>query len=124
GALEDDEPARHPGDLGHELERARARADHGDSLAREVVLVLPLGGMEGRPGERLASGDVGQARAVELNDRADDRVWGERLLAIVDPDAQHPARSGAIPARRQHLGAEADALAHAVPVRAPFEVLA
>ena len=100
-ALEHDEPARHLGDLGHELERARARADHRDALAREVVLVLPLGRVEGRPGERLAPGNVGQPRPVELADRADDRVGLERLLAAADAaHAQLPARRGVVPARR------------------------
>jgi len=46
GALKDVERAHARLDLGHELDRRGARADHPDALAVEVVVVVPLGRVE------------------------------------------------------------------------------
>ncbi len=46
GPLEDRHAADPRGDLGHELDRAGARADDADALAGEVVVVVPFGRVE------------------------------------------------------------------------------
>ena len=75
-ALEDDELLGLGGDLGDELDRARARADDRDALARQVVVVVPLGGVERVPLE--GARQLRRVRAVELAGGDDQRVGGER----------------------------------------------
>ena len=56
--------ARHPGELGHDLDSAGAGADHGDALAGGVDVAVPAGGVDGRAGERVEPGDVRVLRPV------------------------------------------------------------
>ena len=91
--LEHEELADDGRDLGDELDRARAGADHRDALAPQVDVVVPARRVERRTGERVAAGDVGEARPVQLADRADDRVGLDRLLVAVGRRA--PGRSSA-----------------------------
>ena len=79
-ALEHEQLADLGRDLGDELHRARAGADHGDALAAEIDVVVPPRRVERRTRERVAPGDVGERRPVELADRADDRVRLDRLV--------------------------------------------
>jgi hypothetical protein len=59
-------------DLRHELDRARAGADHRDALALQVVVVVPGGRVEAVTLERPV--DARERRLVELSGRDDHRV--------------------------------------------------
>ena len=114
-------------DLGDELHRARAGADHRDALAREVDVVVPAR-PSGTTARRTSSrpGDVRERRAVELADRADDRVGLERLLAC-----RRRSRTRTVQRQRRRpttsadsdLGPEADVLAQVERVGAAPEVV-
>ena len=83
-----------------------------DPLAAEIDVVVPPRRVERRAGERVEARDVGEARPVELADRADRPRW---------PRASRRCRRGRAPPRSSagrrrtlgatHLGAEADVLA-------------
>src|SRR5262249_31446976 len=62
------------GDLWHDLRRRRARADDGDFLAPQVMLVLPAGRVEPGSLELLEARPVRIARHVEKADGADEHV--------------------------------------------------
>ena len=94
-------------------------------LPRQVDVVVPARRVEGRARERVAAGDVGEERPVELADRADDRVRrrssprGRRLSRTCNVQR----RSGSDHVADAHLGAEADVLAEAERVGAAAEVV-
>ena len=112
------------GDLGDQLHRARAGADHGHALAREIDRRIPAGRMERRTGEAVAALDVRVPRLVELTHGADDRVGNERLLGTVGPPDVHRPRQVVVrPLGGQHLGRELDVLANAEDIGALLEVL-
>ena len=67
------------GDHRNELRGTGTGADHGYPLAGEIDVVVPLGRVEGRPGERGASFDVGEVRAIQLAGGVDDGVELLRL---------------------------------------------
>ena len=60
-------------DLGDELDRARAGADHGDALAGEVVVVVPARGVEDGALEGAEALDVGELRLAQRAGGGDQR---------------------------------------------------
>jgi len=82
-ALEQEQFAGAGCDLGRELHRAGTGADHRDARAVDRRVVIPLRGVERDAFEGVDAGDLGEVRAVELTDRAHDRVGDERLLGAV-----------------------------------------
>ena len=110
-------------DFRHELERARARADHIHAFAFQIHIVPPLRGMEGRALERSHTLDVGQLGLVELPHRADHGVGNKRLfLAGFILDLHMPLRRLFVEARLPHLCLEADVLAQVIFVRSALEI--
>ena len=103
-ALEDGEPAGARLDLGDELDRRGARADDGDPLAGEVVVVVPRRGVERRAPEVLEPGDVGQRRLVQRPGRRDEHLRREGAAARRDP----PAAGAGVPVGARDLVPEAD----------------
>ena len=104
GALEDVQAADLGRDLGHELHGAGAAADDADALAGEVVVVVPLGGVEEAPGEGAVALDGGDVGLVQLPRGEHQRVGLEGLARSVCAD---PAAALLIP------GAGADGLTEA-----------
>ena len=87
GPLEDGQMPHVGGDGRGDLEPAGPGADHGHPLAGEVDRVVPAGRVEGRPGEALLAGDVGDVRPVQLPDGGDHGPGHERRLgAVIGPD--------------------------------------
>ncbi len=111
-ALEQMELAHPRLDRGYDLDGGRAGADHADTLAREIVLVVPGCGMEHRALEALDAGNVGHRRSAEPAVTRDNDVGRER--AVVRLDA--PELGGSVPARRTELRVEANERAHAEAV--------
>ena len=96
------------------------------AIARTVegYVVVPRGGVEGGAGEAVATRDVGEARPVELADRADDRVHDDGVLGPVGGAGdQRPRAFGVVPRGGPHLGAEPDALLQPELARAGAEVV-
>ncbi len=122
-ALEDRELADFGRDLGDELHRARAGADDRDPLAAEVDVVVPASGVERRSLERVAAGDVGELRPVELTDGADDGVRVHRLGARRASHFHRPGLGRVVPGGRLDLGVEVDVLAELERVGAVAEVV-
>ena len=78
-------------DLRHGLDRRRARADHRDAAAGEVVVVVPARRMEGLALEVLEAGQRGCRGLAQKARRRDQQVHGERSLRGLDPpDARRP----------------------------------
>jgi len=104
GALED----VHPADLGldarDELDRRGAGADHGDALAGEVVVVVPLGGVEHPPLEPIKAGDGGDRRLVQRAGSGHEDLGGDGVVRGLDP----PALPFVVPIGRLDLLAETD----------------
>ena len=71
GALEDVHLADAVGDLRHELDRRGAGADDRDALAGEVVVVVPLGGVEHRALEAAHAPDPRHRRVAQRAGRVD-----------------------------------------------------
>ncbi len=81
-----------PDDLGHDLDRAGAGADHRHPLAGEVDTVIPLGGMESGASsihEFVVALDVGNRRDVQRASTGDQElpdefppVGGEYMPAV------------------------------------------
>ena len=122
-ALEDQQLVDRGGDLGNELHGAGAGPDHGHPLAPEIHIVAPAGRVERNALERLAPRDRGERRAVQLADRADDRLCLERLLALRRAQAQRPRAALLAPLGRRDLGLEADVLAQPEAIGAGPEVV-
>ncbi len=74
GALEDGQLSDLGGDLGHELDGARARPDDPDALALEGVVVVPFGGVEAVSLKALGFGDGGRVGFVKLTGCEDQRI--------------------------------------------------
>ena len=121
-ALEHEQLTDDARDLGDELHRARAGADHRDAPRRSTL--SSQRGVERRARERVAAGDVGVERAVQLTDRADHRVRVD-LLLVAARVARHdrPRQVGVRPRGRDDLGREPDVLAQAEDVGAAAEVV-
>ena len=107
GALEQGQLADVVHDRGQELDRAGAGPDDGHPLPGEVVAVVPAGGVERGPGERVEAGQVGHHRPVQLAQRGHQHVRDD-LLAGRGP--HRPGAGGLVVRRSGHL----DAGAHAV----------
>ncbi len=110
-------------DGGRDLESAGARADHGDPLAAQVDGVVPLRGVEGRPGEILLPVDVRKVRPVQLPDGADHRSRRQcrrRSVAVTRPHG--PGGSVVVPGRLGHLGFPQHMAADVVLVHHGLEV--
>ncbi len=122
-ALEDAEAGDLAGDLGHELEGAGPRADHRHSLAGQVDVMAPLGGVEGRAFEAVAALDVGQARPVELAHGGDHRIGLDLAQTILRLQRDLPDGAVLIPDHFLHLGLEADLLAQIVAVGDATEIV-
>jgi hypothetical protein len=67
-------------DLRDELNCRRARPDYGHALARELVLVVPACGVEGRSLEALEAGQLGRARVTQRPLGGDHDVGGQLAL--------------------------------------------
>ena len=90
---------------GRDLEAAGARAYHGYPLAAQVDGVVPLRGMERRPGEIPLAVDLAKLRPVQLPDGADHRArrQGRRCsAAMTRPHGR--GGCGIVPGRLGHLG--------------------
>ena len=96
------------GEVRHELDGARPRAEHGDAPTGHVVVVVPLGRVELRAGEGVQTRHVRPARSAELPARGDQDV---RLVRAAVRQGEPPG--GPRPRCRQDLGAEADVRQHA-----------
>jgi hypothetical protein len=80
------EPGDEGNDLRHELDRARARADHRHALARELEIVVPFRRVKFRACEVRESLDIGVSRVAQRSHPGDDdarpiRVSSRRLHA-------------------------------------------
>ena len=87
GALVDVEVRDLLGDLGHDLDRRRAGADHRDALAGQVVVVVPARRVEDLAGEGVDAVDLGQSRLGEAAGAGDQHVGHH--VAVVGADAPH-----------------------------------
>jgi hypothetical protein len=103
-ALEDGRVRRLLGHLGHELDGARARADHRHPLAAQVVAVVPLGGVEAVARERARQ--PWHRGPVELAGGDDHRVGGALAATRLDG----PAAGAVVPAAGRHVHAGLDDL--------------
>jgi hypothetical protein len=111
------------GDRRADLHRARPGADEGDALAVENNVCRPFGRVELEALEGLPAGEVGQSRAVEDADRADDHVRGDRLLRAVGvPDPEIPLHARLVVGSLEHLRLVAHVLQAADLVHDPREV--
>ena len=108
GALEEVELRDRRLDLGHELDRARARADHRDALALEVVVVIPGGGVKEGPLEVGEAGDVGQLRLVQRARRRRS-ARGRSAGRSTSPGASAPPRRPSARSRPRSRSARARA---------------
>ena len=121
--LEDEQLADFRRDLGDELRRARAGADHRDALPREIDARVPSRRVKRRAREAIAPRDVGKLRTVELADGAHDGVGFEGLLgAAGDAHTHLPPVVIVVPRRREDLGLEADVLAQSERISTRTEV--
>ena len=124
GALEHQHLFRLLGDDGNELRGACTRADHCDALAREIDVVIPLGRVKRRPGERGATGNVGQLRSVQLARCIDDCIERVGVGATLPVDGVDLPRCRAVvELHGLHRGRELDHPAHAELVREAPEVV-
>ena len=118
GPLEDRQRRDLRHDLGDELDRAGPGAQHGDPSTGQVVVVVPLGGVEQPSGEGVQTGHVGPAGPAQLAAGGDHDV-GLVHRAVSEP--QLPV--GAVPVGRADLGAQADVRQHAVLGGDPAQVV-
>ena len=95
-------------DRGHELDRRGARADHGDALALDVVVVVPLRGVEHR-GPGSARGPRCRASWGRSARRRRRPARGRCSVAAVGLDA--PALRVLVPGGAGHGRAEPDGAA-------------
>ena len=102
-ALEEVDLARLLDDLGNELDGTCRTSDHADRLSREVVIPIPLRGVEARARERVATLDLGPRDFVEHADRADHDIGLDRLARF---DFERPARGALVPASAPNFGIE------------------
>jgi hypothetical protein len=108
-------------DLRHELNRARARADHARGFAVQVELVIPTRRVKQRALEAAQSGDLGIGRPAQPAGRAGDDV---ELGALAALQRQRPSAGRVIEARGFHAAVETDVRAQRVFVGAVLEVRA
>lgn len=92
-------------DLGDKLHRAGAGANHRDPLAGQIVVVVPIGGVEGVSLKRVAALDARDRRFVELAGGDHDRV---RFVGLTLLGAHVPPTSRVVPATRCHAAARHD----------------
>ncbi len=92
------------------LEGAAPGADDADSLAAQIVFMLPASAVKRRAGKAVCALDRRQIGPVELPDGADDRVGGVGLRLVVVSDRDLPAAAGFIKACFGHFGLETDVL--------------
>ena len=102
-ALVDRRRGRDLGDLGNELDRARAGPDHRDPLTGQVDVVVPLGRVERRPVELFDPGERRDRRPGQLSARGDEKV---ELAGAAVLGAHRPAARGGVEAGARDLGAE------------------
>jgi hypothetical protein len=105
GALEEVDHARLLADLRYELHRGSGGADHRDALAGEVVVPVPLRGVEHRAGEGVEAIDVGPRKVVEHADGAHDDVCDDGA-AIVERES--PGGRRLVPHGAPHAVAQMD----------------
>src|SRR5439155_1661192 len=101
GALEDVQPLDLRLDRGHVLDRRRARADRGDALAGEVVVVVPARRVEGGPLEGAARVGVVVPRAADVVAALEHHEVVPPLL--LQPDRHAEAREPAPDYRDVHF---------------------
>ena len=118
--LEQVQPLHDRLDLGHHLDRGRARADQRDALSGEIVGVVPrrrcgrrCPGSCSSPGSAGVNGSLRRPGAI-TSTRAAERTGGRLELPVLR--VGHPARV-------EQLAAQPDVRPHAEAVGAPAQVL-
>ncbi len=81
-------------EVGHELDRGGARADHRDALAVEGVLVVPLRGVEDHALERADALYIGQLRRAQRAGAGDEDLSGEGARVRLDAPVLGPLLPG------------------------------
>ena len=93
-ALEDRQAGGLARELGDELDGAGPRPDHADACAAQVAAVVPLGRVEGAPGEGAGARQVRHGGLVQLAGGEDDRG---RLVAAAVGGLDRPAARRVVP---------------------------
>ena len=106
-------------DLRDDLDRGRAGSDHGDALAAEVHVVVPLSGVEGGALEALEAGDAGDLGLAEAAHAGHEHLRGEPTAGRVDD----PALPVVVPARLRDGVAEANVRIHVEVTGAAAQVV-
>jgi len=120
-ALEDVQLRGRRRDLGHELDRRRARADHRDPLARQIEAVVPARRVEDAPREALEAGQLRRLGLEQRPGRGDDHTRGHRVSVV---GLQRPAPGLLVPLGAGDRAAQADVVAHAERIGAAAQVSA
>jgi hypothetical protein len=105
-------------DLGHELDRRGARADHRDAPAGQVVGMVPAGGVKHRALKRVQPRQVGDRWIGQGTDRGDEDLGSEVPAGGVDL----PAVGVVVPGGLEHLVAIADGPREVVVARDVVDV--
>ena len=100
-ALEDRERGHAIDDLGHDLDRARPRADHPHAPPRQVVVVIPTTRVHQLAAEIAEPLDVGELRLDEQARGAHEVTRTDRLPAL---ELGGPSRVRVVPGRASHAG--------------------
>ena len=123
GALEDRQPFHRRRDRRSGLHAAGTGADHCHALVGDALAVVPLAGVEYRPGEFLEARNIRDGGAIELADRGDQHVCLERCgRAIGFAHRDVPARPRRVPARGGDLRVAGDVAADVVLVGAALQI--
>lgn len=119
GALVEVELADHLLDLRDELDGRGTGADHGDALARQVVVVVPLLGMEALAGEVLQAIEVGDGRGGQGAHAGHHELRG---VVITGGVVYVPELFAVAPGHAGDFGAEQGLVLQAVFLPAAFQV--
>jgi hypothetical protein len=114
GALEHEQIAARPGEMGDALHRGRAGADDAHPPVAEPVhrsalrvaagvVVVPPAGVEAVAAERLDARDAGQLRAMQRPGSDADEPGGEPIAPVRDDD---PPGAIVVPLEPGHLGGQ------------------
>ena len=106
-------------DLRNELNRARGAADHGDAFPREVVLVIPVRGVEDRAFEAVEPRDVRNRDGPEHADGADHESRFDFTPVV---EGELPARGRLVPPRGADAGSQSQVRLDAAVAGDPLEV--
>src|SRR5690606_38101162 len=107
-------------DLRDELNRARPGSDHRDALAVQVVVVIPVRGVESLALETFDAIQMGDVRNVQRSHSADQKA---PLIAAALRVLDRPDTFGRVPLRADHFPPEADESPQTVLVDQTLEVV-